>query len=292
MNTLPKDSRTLLNISSTKTANIKIMKPGKYYHFGLENGIRRHSLNYNLEDDIKIIVGVDGLPLSKSSSSEFWPILAYIHPQNDKVFPIGIYHGYEKPHDSNDFMKYFIEELKFLIINGIIINNNIKKISLYAFCCDAPAKSFVLKTKGHTGFSSCTRCFQTGEYLNNRTCFPYLECGSKKRDHVSYITMVQKNHHTAGGKTSNLVEIPNFNMVLSFPLDYMHLVLLGVMRKLIHLWLHKGPLSVRLSSRQVFKISESLLSLKPYIPIEFARKPRIIQEISRWKATELRLFLL
>lgn len=161
---LPKDSRTLLNTNSTKTSNIITMKPGIYYHFGLECGITRNLSKYNLDNEIKVVVGVDGLPLSKSSSSQYWPILAYIYPHSDKVFPIGIYHGNEKPYDSNDFLKYFIDEFKYLMMNGIKIYDVTKKVLLYAFCCDAPAKSFVLKVKGHSGFSSCTRCFQKGEY--------------------------------------------------------------------------------------------------------------------------------
>lgn len=81
-------------------------------------------------------------------------------------------------------------------------------------------------------------------------------------------------------------------MVQSFPLDYMHLVFLGVTRKLIHLWMSKGLVTVRLHSSKISEISNSLLSLKPYIPTEFARKPRTLDDICRWKATELRQFLL
>lgn len=72
----------------------------------------------------------------------------------------------------------------------------------------------------------------------------------------------------------------------------MHLVCLGVVRKLILLWLHKGPIHTRLPGLTVKKLSASLLAVKSFIPSDFVRKTRDIQEIGRWKATELRLFLL
>ncbi|CAI6366430.1 unnamed protein product [Macrosiphum euphorbiae] len=289
---LPLDSRTLLQSGSSKTTNIDILTPGIYYHFGLKEGIKNSSLKFKLDSEIKVMVGVDGLPLSKSSSSQFWPILAYIYPHSNHVFPVGIYHGNEKPHDSNNYLDKFIHEAKNLILNGLQLENILYKVSIRAFCCDSPARSFVLKIKGHSGFSSCTRCFQSGEYLNNRTCFPYVERECRSRTHDGYVAMVQKQHHIREGITSNLIELPNFDIVKCFPLDYMHLVLLGVMRKLLHLWMHTGPLRVRLNGKKINDISRSLLSLKIYIPSEFSRKPRIVQDVSRWKATELRQFLL
>lgn len=39
-------------------------------------------------------------------------------------------------------------------------------------------------------------------------------------------------------------------------------------------------------------ISNALMALKEYIPADFARKPRALAERQRWKATELRQFLL
>lgn len=68
-------------------------------------------------------------------------------------------------------------------------------------------------------------------------------------------------------------------MVSQFPLDYMHLVCLGVMKR-------------RLGSRVIDDISQHLLNLNSHIPSEFARKPRSLKEIDRWKATEFRQFLL
>jgi len=43
-----------------------------------------------LTDTIKIAVG-EGLTLSTSSSSQFWPILAHVMHHHEQVFPIGIY---------------------------------------------------------------------------------------------------------------------------------------------------------------------------------------------------------
>jgi len=92
--------------------------------------------------------------------------LAYIRPKSD-VFPIGIYYGKEKPLDSNIFLKYFVEEANDLINNGITIDNKVFKIEIHTLCCGAPAKFFLLKTKGHSGFFSSSRCEHKGEYLLN-----------------------------------------------------------------------------------------------------------------------------
>ena len=80
-------------------------------------------------------------------------------------------------------------------------------------------------------------------------------------------------------------------MVSQFPLDYMHLICLGVVRKLIYLWL-KGPLPTRMHHNLVRSLSDLLLNVKSYITREFVRRPRSFFEIKQWKATELRQFLL
>lgn len=101
-------------------------------------------------------------------------------PYRSYVFPVGIYYGYQKPQDSNDFLHDFITETLELTTNGITINNKMKKVTLEIMCCDVPAKSFLLRVKGHSGFFSCTRCTHEGEYSNNRVCFPYNAIGHKK----------------------------------------------------------------------------------------------------------------
>ncbi|CAI6369903.1 unnamed protein product [Macrosiphum euphorbiae] len=148
---LPKDCRTLFQSGSSKVANLRKIGSGVYYHFGLAAGISRFSSIISSDDKIKIVLGVDGLPISKSSSSQFWPILAYIHPYKNYVFPVGIYHGNEKPQDSNIYLKDWVSEVLDLTTSGIIVNKLKKYISIEVICCDAPAKSFLMRVKKSFG---------------------------------------------------------------------------------------------------------------------------------------------
>jgi len=114
----------------------------------LANGIVQCLQNSSVNDSvIQIAIGIDGLPLSKSSNSQLWPILAFImNTDNSKqtVFPVGIYHGNSKPKDSDDFLYDFIMEATELSDNGIIINNLKMFVSVKVICCDVPARCFVL----------------------------------------------------------------------------------------------------------------------------------------------------
>ena len=69
------------------------------------------------------------------------------------------------------------------------------------------------------------------------------------------------------------------------------MVCLGVTRRILH-FLKNGPRECKLSSVQLAQISANLLSLKGKMPSEFARQPRSLDELERWKATEFRQFLL
>uniref|UniRef100_A0A2S2R9B5 DUF4806 domain-containing protein n=1 Tax=Sipha flava TaxID=143950 RepID=A0A2S2R9B5_9HEMI len=287
---LPLDARTVLCTPTQISKTIKTMKPGTYHHFGLISGIKKYTLE-NLPE-LKIAVGIDGLPLSKSNGNQFWPILAYIISEfsTKKVFPIGFYYGQSKPEDSNEFLSEFVEEANDLITNGISINNVIIKVSISFICCDSPARAFILRVKTHSGFHSCTRCFIDGDYQKNRVCFPYSNRKSTLRDHNSYINMVDDDYHTSESP-SVLAKLYDFDLVKSFPLDYMHVVCLGVMKKLLLLW-KSGPLKIRLPSRDIRDLSKSLLALNTDISSDFVRKSRSLFEVGRWKAVELRFFLL
>lgn len=102
--TLSLDARTILKIP--RQQDIRTVVPGSYHHFGLIESIKQilSSVKENI-DCLKIAVNIDGLPLTKSSQQQFWPILGSVMPYGN-VFMIGLYHGYEKPKDTNDFLKF------------------------------------------------------------------------------------------------------------------------------------------------------------------------------------------
>lgn len=112
----------------------------------------------------------------------------------------------------------------------------------------------------------------------------FLETDCTLRTDDSFRRRLQEEHHTGD---SLLEKIHQFGMVSQIPYDYMHLVCLGGQKKILHR-LVKG----RMNEKDLKSASERLLSFQSDIPMEFARKPRDLLDVDRWKATEFRQFLL
>lgn len=289
--TIPKDVRTLLH--TPRKCDIIDVKPGKYCHFGLTNGIMETLSNNSLKKEkcklqgVHIAVGIDGLPLSKSSSSTFWPILGSIFP-NGPIFIIGVYHGNLKPESSALLLKHFVNEALLLYEHGIQIDDMLVPFSIKCFIMDAPAKSFVLNVKGHTGYNSCTKCHVKG--FNDHRRVYFIEKHARKRTDEEFRLHTDYEYHL---DTSELERLSSIDLVKCIPLDYMHLICLGVMRKLMYLWLQKDQKKRKwqLSFNQMKYISNLLEEIRLSVPSEFARKPRSLIFIKQWKATEFRQIL-
>jgi len=288
---VPKDPRSFLQ--TPRQTILHDVHPGKYYHFGLHTGNNNmlKNINYSdIPDTINVPINIDGLPLSKSSSNQVYPILCLINNVDvllSNIFCVGIYHGYEKPSDFNEFLKEFVDESITLTLNGIIIADNHYNFKISMFLFDAVAKASVLFIKGHSGYSSCSKCTQEGDYIIHSVCFPETEF-IKRTDH-DFINQIDEDHHT--GRTI-LENISIIGLVTEVPLDYMHLICLGVVKKLLVSTRCFGPPPHKLPAAIVKDISVSLLNMVEYIPYEFVRKPRALKEAKRFKATELRQFIL
>lgn len=71
----------------------------------------------------------------------------------------------------------------------------------------------------------------------------------------------------------------------------MHVLCIGIIKRLITFWV-KGKKDVRLTEEDMLSVSKNILALRPYVPSEYSRKPRVLEDIDYWKATELKFFFL
>lgn len=286
----PSDCRSLLK--TPKHTEIVPLCQGEYWHSGLEKAIleilkKREQINVE-EEFVCLYVNVDGVPLGKSAMNCLWTILCADDVIKD-VDVIGIYKGEGKPTYVNEFLRRFVDEAVKLVNEGVKYKEKWYKVRIHALVCDAPAKAYILQVTHHTGYSSCTKCMIHGDYVDKTVTF-IGECPHKRTDEAFENHKYDLDYQSG---TTCLVEIPFLGLVSNVPLDYMHLICLGIVRKLIQLWL-SGPINkrVRLSAHQVTVISDRLLALRNWIPKDFNRKPRPLKFLKYWKATELRSFLL
>ncbi|KAM7280951.1 uncharacterized protein ISCGN_006178, partial [Ixodes scapularis] len=280
---LPKDARTVL-CTERKS---RLEQCDKFVHFGLEEGIRQSLQGCPIPKEIKLQGNIDGLPLFKSSQVSFWPLLCRITNLTPlpSPFMVSLYCGTGKPPNLEQYLYAFLEEARKLTVHGMVFKGSHITVSITAMVCDAPARSFIKQIVGHTGYHACERCSQRGLHLEGRMTFPDLH--SPQRTNESFRSQEDEHHHTGTSPFESL----DVDMVSWFPTEYMHLVCLGVMRRLLRNWVSQG-FGRRLSRQQRENLNDLLRSCSKRFPSNFQRKPRGTEELDRWKATEFRSFLL
>lgn len=296
---LPKDCRTLLQ--TAKSVRTKIVRGGEYFHFGLAHGIRQvleglpQAVFDKCDNVLELLFNIDGLPVFKSTNTHLWPILCAFNVDNRlcRPFTVGIFYGVEKLKKLDEYLEDFVRDLRDCKANGLMCRNRRFEVQEKCFICDAPARAFVKNIKGHNAKEPCERCKVRTIKIKGRA-FPVTK--GDRRKNCDYETHSRKDRHKKG--LSPLIQA-NVKLKSAFVLDYMHLVLLGVMRKLLFMWF-MAEQSVTQYARKWCRLSDKirdvvdarLLMYAESCPDEFARKPRSTRDLMRWKATEYRTFLL
>lgn len=308
---LPASSKTFLKTSLAEYNIQKFKKTdgteiGEFVYFGIAKHLQR-CVNPTLHKDncLSLQINMDGLPLFRSSFTNFWPILCKVHHQPDvyEPFPVAVYAGNDKPYNLEQYLGEFIKEMNELLLNGIIIDGQKLDVHIHCFICDTPARAFVKCVKNHGGYYACERCTVQGERYQNRTTYASTTC--EERSDRSFRNQENPEHHRA--VTPLISIILGLNLVLQFVLDFMHLCCLGIMKKmLVEFWLGNRDTTTttttttdttttnrsKLGSTNKLLLSQLLLCLQTQIPSDFQRTTRSIDDISKWKATEFRFFLL
>ncbi|XP_032780332.1 uncharacterized protein LOC116918704 [Daphnia magna] len=282
--TMPKSCRSL--VKSMRKIPLKTCAGGHYFHFGIFAQLVKILPLINddrVPEEIQLVISTDGVPLSKSSKSQFWPLTGLIgNIDFRKVFIIGLWHGQSKPSNANEFLKEFIFEAKQLSADSFSYRGKRIRFKIVLYVCDAPARSFVKFIKSHSGFFGCPYCIQEGEY-HGWTLF--LKNVSVLRTDFSFRQRVHEEHHVGNSDLETL----NCDMILDFPNCPQHLIDLGVTRKLMRKWF-SGPRPNKLRPAEILKLSTRMVELEKFIPFEFARKPRSIDFFPQFKSTEFALF--
>ena len=286
---LPSDPRTLLR--TPRQCKRKEIGEGSYVHVGLESSIKHMLCNYGrpIDGTLKLQLHIDGLSIFSSSNFQLWPIQCRVlNIAKSSPFVVGIYAGKGKPLHIGPYLEMVISELKDLIQRGLALQSDVAlPVQLCSVICDAPARTFVLQVKAHSGYYGCDKCSQRGIYCRGRMTFPDLR--AHLRTDVHFRRRSQPGHHIG---VSPFEELP-IDMIQSFPSDYMHMVCHGVTRRLLHMWISsKSERQHRIGSTSVHLISERLHNYRLSLPIEFSRLCRGLEDLERWKAVEFRQFLL
>jgi len=169
-----------------------------FFHYGLKKAIIEQLVRIKFiakNQVIMIDLNIDGLPISKSSKSQIWPILGKIH--SDKAFTpfvISAYHGYSKPSSVHKFLTSFCQEYNVLRNTGLIFGEKRYTVQIRSVICDSPARAFVTCTKSHNGYFGCGKCMQEGIYSNRHMLF--LESTAPLRTDQNFNDRVQEDHHT------------------------------------------------------------------------------------------------
>nr|CAH8864594.1 unnamed protein product [Trichobilharzia regenti] len=115
----------------------------------------------------------------------------------------------------------------------------------------------------------------------------FKDVNSCRRTDNSFRSKEDANYH----RDTSVFEGLPIDMVSIFPLDYMHLVCLGVVRRQLGIWLRLAKQrQLGLGNETIACINERLQAAESCIPKDFQRRCRSLEFLQFWKVTECRLF--
>ncbi|XP_078584067.1 uncharacterized protein LOC144866504 isoform X1 [Branchiostoma floridae x Branchiostoma japonicum] len=270
-----------------------------------------------LEDgkNITFCFNTDGVSIFRSSrGGELWPVFLAINelpPQMrfTKKYMIlcACWFAPEKP-KMTTFLKPTMMALDKIYRQGIVVKVSPTETAtvrglLMMAVMDLPAKAKALVMKQFNGMYGCNECGDSGKNpdgSNNslHRIWPYT-ADMTMRSHRSIIENVREtlSRSNPGNAVMGIMGASVFlryhalDMSNSFPVDWMHAVLLGVAKTMLELWFspqsYGEPFNI---SKSIPDLNKQLLALK--VPDCISHRPRSITEKHHWKASEFRSWLL
>ncbi|KAH6920825.1 hypothetical protein HPB50_028184 [Hyalomma asiaticum] len=195
------------------------------------------------KQDITLTVNADGSPVFKSSNYSIWPVHLTInelppHIRWSNVICALLWYGTKHP-DMTLLLGAFAEQMKELSTEGIHWSHNGEQLHSKVYCitgvADAPARASMQNVLQFNGYYGCSWCLHPGEFIEGSVKYPATVM-PEDRDAAMMVsdmkTAADLQRTVRGVKgPSPLINVPGFDIVWSFRPDYMHTVLLGVVRQ-------------------------------------------------------------
>lgn len=278
VNVAPNRSHLMGTISTPP--KLSKIDDGDYLYFPLEQILCELNDKVQIQDEIEIILHIDGSKPAKSGSLSVWTLLGAVRGlSNVKPFVHGIYSGAKEPSNMDKLVAPLAEDLK-KAGEGIRVSLDKRvKVVHRITVCDAPARGKTTHTPLHNSKCGCPFCFVVGgkkfdAKLNKKTGgtnFP-TERGLPKTDALYAVRYPPEHFEGAIINGFSPLEILGRSMIYDFIPDPMHLLDLGLAKKKIDL-IFSGTPAVKLSSKLQKDFHQLYYSFKSWTPHEFKRKP-------------------
>ena len=226
----------------------------------------KHFKNYGFlanPDNISFFWNTDGVPLFKSSNISIWPIFLIINElepslrfKSENIIFAGIWYSSKKP-EAALFLEPLYKELK-LLKEGIKVNiptadtdtysSKLIKAILIAGTFDLPARCLISGSVQFNGKYGCIKCLQQGESHKtekggNVWIYPFniedpkgpIRKEESFRQHA--LEACNEKKIVFGVKYPTWLHgLQSYDLVNGVGIDYMHGVMLGVVKLLLKLW--------------------------------------------------------
>ncbi|KAE8737582.1 hypothetical protein FOCC_FOCC016954 [Frankliniella occidentalis] len=239
------NSLTCYRFERTSTPGVysEIYDGAVYKQFSAEGGILASPYNFSFT------FFTDGVAYGKSSNKTIWPIYLTVNElpyfERSRYFILaGVYAG---PKDPNElyFLKPFVDAMNRLSSRGVDWVHNGEKVTSIAIplCCvvDSVARYQLLNYQNFFGAYGCTFCYKETVYVQKTgSRYPVDVESPQPRTVDSYYddlqgllwkkNLVDRSHRGVKGPC-NLFNLNHFSLFDGFVVDYMHCVLLGVVKR-------------------------------------------------------------
>ena len=234
----------------------------------------------------------------------FWPVqLAIVNlPPNIRfnrkfIILASVWYGPNKP-DMNILLKPILSKLNELLQRGKLINTSdgrkTMKCKLLLCVFDLPARAMAVNMIQFNGYYGCLICLDKGVHKYKKHLYLPTEPHKERSmlEMIRYALEAVAKGETIKGVKGPTILSDYIDIVMQVVIDYMHCVLLGVVKQPLDIWLDSSNHSEEyyINNYNARLINKYLCKIKP--PDNFRIHARSLLERAFWKASEYRAWLL